>query len=293
MTITARRVCFDWEDTPLHWVPGDPQTTHTINVLHLLLPAGEKWFVDVFRQALPLVDDDEALRADVKGFMGQEAVHSRAHAGVLLHLEAQGLDPTPYTRRVEWLFGRLLGDEPHGRPLGARARRHWLVQRLAIIAAIEHFTAVMGTWVIDSPGLDAADADPVMLDLLRWHGAEEVEHRSVAFDLYQHVSGGYLRRCEAMLVTTAAMTYLWLRGTRFFLANDPIAPGKARWRSLFRAGRRGRLPTLRTLVGSVPDYLRPSHHPSSTGSTEAALAYLATSPAARAAAAPSVSAPAS
>jgi len=38
--IKARRVRFDWEDTPIHWVPGDAQTTHTMNVLHLLLPAG-------------------------------------------------------------------------------------------------------------------------------------------------------------------------------------------------------------------------------------------------------------
>jgi hypothetical protein len=38
-------------------VPGDAQTTHTANVLHLLLPAGERWFVDVYRQVLPEVTD--------------------------------------------------------------------------------------------------------------------------------------------------------------------------------------------------------------------------------------------
>ncbi|MGH3811819.1 MAG: hypothetical protein ACRDUV_05105 [Pseudonocardiaceae bacterium] len=29
-------------------MPNEPLVTHTINVLHLLLPAGETWFVDVF-----------------------------------------------------------------------------------------------------------------------------------------------------------------------------------------------------------------------------------------------------
>ena len=280
--IKPRRVRFDWADTPLHWIPEDPQTTHTINVLHLLLPAGEKWFVEVYRQALPLIDDP-ALAVDVKGFMGQEAVHSRAHAAVLDHLREQGLDPSPYTDRIEWMFGRLLGDEPLGRPMPKRLQGAWLKQRLAIIAAVEHFTAVLGMWVVASPGLDASHADPVMLDLLRWHGAEEVEHRSVAFDAFQHVSGSYFRRVETMVVSAIMLTYLWIRGTRFFLEADPLHPPAANWKAFFRAGRRGRLPTLRAMFGSVPNYLKPSFHPSQEGSLEPALAYLASSPAAQAA----------
>ena len=39
-----RMVRFDWSDTTLHWVPDDPFSTHMINVLHLLLPEGERHF---------------------------------------------------------------------------------------------------------------------------------------------------------------------------------------------------------------------------------------------------------
>lgn len=85
---------FSWEDTPLHWGPGDPFTTHTINVLHLLLPAGERWFVHVYKQALP-------------------------------HLRELGLDPTPFLEEVEKLdrvtvvegrpdLDALLADVPEG-----------------------------------------------------------------------------------------------------------------------------------------------------------------------------------
>ncbi len=38
--LQARDVEFDWSDLPMHWMPGDPFTTHVLNVLHLLLPAG-------------------------------------------------------------------------------------------------------------------------------------------------------------------------------------------------------------------------------------------------------------
>ena len=266
--IKARRVRFDWDKTPVHWVPGDAQTTHTINVLHLLLPAGEKWFCDVYRQALPSVRD-EALRSDVKGFIGQEAVHSRAHAAVLEHLSAQGLDTTPYTRKVEWLFDRLLGD--------------WLFlnMRLAIIAAVEHFTCILGNWIIDdSHRLDELDADPTMLDLLRWHGAEEVEHRSVAFDLFQQRSGAYALRVIAMLGVFPILLLMWAIGTRFLLHQDPHTKARASLRAFIKAGRDGRLPSAGYIFGSVPRYLAPKHHPSNEGSTDRALAYLAISPAA-------------
>ena len=284
--LKPRRVKFDWENTPLHWVPDDPYTTHIINVLHLLLPAGERWFVHVYKQVLPYITD-ERLRAEVKGFMGQEGTHAVAHQNVLHHLRAQGLDPDPFVEQIEWFFEQLLGDNT----MPPFRRKKWLRDRLAIIAAIEHFTAVLGKWAIDSPGLDEAGADPVMLDLLRWHGAEEVEHRSVAYDVFLHLDGSYARRTASMLITAAAFAWLWGRGTKFLVAADPHdlrAGEKRKWMSqrefLGRynlAFKRGRLPAMSSLVLEVPRYLRPSYHPSAHGSTEDALAYLATSPAAQ------------
>ncbi|MGW3013975.1 metal-dependent hydrolase [Streptomyces sp. NPDC001219] len=278
--LKARNVAFDWADTPLHWIPGDPFSTHTINVLHLLLPAGERWFVHVYQQVLPDIRDPR-LREDVIGFIGQEAMHSQAHDGVLPHLREQGLDPTPYTAQVDWLFEKLLGDRtlPPGRP-----RRWWLLERVALIAAIEHYTAFLGDWVLNARALDAKGADPAMLDLLRWHGAEEVEHRSVAFDLFVHLDGGYRRRVRTWATALAALVFLWQRGTRFFLANDPsLADGRAGFAEFVRAGRRGVLPTTGAMARSVPQYLSRTYHPSRYGSTAQARAYLAGSPAATAA----------
>ncbi|WP_256104490.1 metal-dependent hydrolase [Streptomyces sp. ODS05-4] len=274
-----RKVSFDWAGTPLHWVPGDPFTTHTINVLHLLLPAGERWFVHVYRQVLPYIRD-ERLRADVIGFIGQEAVHSQAHDDVLPQLRRLGLDPTPYTAEVDWLFEKLLGDRtlPPG-----RARRWWLMERVALIAAIEHYTAFLGDWVLNAEELDRRGADPVMLDLLRWHGAEEVEHRSVAFDLFQHVDGGYRRRARTWATAFAALVFLWQRGARFFMANDPTLPaGRASVRDFVLRGQQGVLPSTPAMLRSIPTYLSRSYHPSQEGSTAQALAYLAASPAAQA-----------
>lgn len=74
----ARNVNFDLSTTPLHWIPGQPVASNFITVLNLLLPEGERWFVQTFNEALPMIKD-EALAVDMRGFIGQEAMHAEAH----------------------------------------------------------------------------------------------------------------------------------------------------------------------------------------------------------------------
>jgi hypothetical protein len=124
-----------------------------------------------------------------------------------------------------------------------------------------------------------------MLDLLRWHGAEEVEHRAVAFDLFQHEGGGYFHRLVGLAEVGPVLLWLWARGTFFLMRNDPTLPGRPRLRAFLRSGRAGTLPSLRELLSTVPRFVRPSYHPLAEGSTAQAVAYLAASPAAQATAA--------
>jgi uncharacterized protein len=90
IVLQARDVDFDWATLPFYYVPNEPFTTHFCNVLHLLLPAGEEFIVDAFKNTLPLIKDDQ-LRLDVQGFISQEAMHSQAHSGVLDHLDRKSV----------------------------------------------------------------------------------------------------------------------------------------------------------------------------------------------------------
>jgi len=280
LVLEARDVEFDWANLPFHYVPNEPLATHVLNVLHLLLPAGEELFVEVFKQALPLIKDDQ-LRLDVQGFIGQEAMHSQAHTGVLDHFAAQGIDLTPFTDQVRWLFQKMLGD----RPWRSERRQHsWLLEQVSFIAAIEHYTAVLGEWILSSPQLDVVGTDPVMLDMLRWHGAEEVEHKAVAFDTMKHLQAGYWRQVRTQLAVSPVMLLLWIRGVRFMYSLDPeLPPGtKPRWRDYLSAARRGLVPGPLRLIRVVADYYKPGFHPSQLGGLGLAVDYLAVSPAARA-----------
>jgi predicted metal-dependent hydrolase len=280
LVLEARNVDFDWAKLPFHYVPGEPFTTHMLNVLHLLLPAGEEFFVDVFKKTLPLIKDDQ-LRLDVQGFIGQEAMHSQAHSGVLDCFAANNVDVRPFTDQIAWLFGKLMGDRPRW---SLRRRHSWLLEQVAIVAAIEHYTAILGEWILDTPQLDAVGADPVMLDMLRWHGAEEVEHKAVAFDVMKHLRAGYWRQVRTQLVVTPMMLLMWMRGVRFMYSVDPQrTPGaKARWRDYFSAARRGLMPGPLRFIRVIAAYCKPNFHPSQLGGVERAVDYLAISAAARA-----------
>jgi predicted metal-dependent hydrolase len=280
LVLEARDVEFDWARLPVHYVPGHPFTTHMLNVLHLLLPAGEEFFVEVFKRTLPLIKDDQ-LRLDVQGFIGQEAVHSQAHSGVQDRFATQGIDVTPYTDQVRWLFERLLGEPPRW---GERRRRSWLLEQVSFVSAIEHYTAILGEWILNTPEHDAIGTDRVMLDMLRWHGAEEVEHKAVAFDTMKHLRAGYWRQVRAQLVVSPAMLLLWIRGVRYLYSVDPYLPpgAKPRWRDYFNAARRGLLPGPLRFVRAILKYYRPGFHPSQLGGLGRAVDYLAVSPAARA-----------
>jgi predicted metal-dependent hydrolase len=80
VALQAHDVRFDWTGLPMHWIPQEAFASHLLNVLHLLLPEGERFFVKAFAEALPLISD-EALREDVLGFIGQQGMHTSAHQG--------------------------------------------------------------------------------------------------------------------------------------------------------------------------------------------------------------------
>ncbi|HET8729617.1 MAG TPA: metal-dependent hydrolase [Moraxellaceae bacterium] len=294
--LKPRRVQFEFQDIPLHWLPDDPFSSHVINGINMLLPAGELWFCRVYNKALPLITDPQ-LRADVEGFIRQEAIHSRSHSKAEQYLMSQGLETDEYRAKAEWLFEQFLGEAPFGVKALQQPwlEKRWVIARVGVIAAIEHFTGVLGQWCMDNTSWDRGH--PVMVDLFRWHLAEEVEHRNVAYDLFRHLCetelGFYVSRQALMAIIFPLFLYYLAEGGRSLAKQDQNR--YSRWLArqsvarlmleLERVGTRTQnVPTFTFLVKATLRWMAPGFHPEHEGDTAQALAYLARSPAARAAA---------
>jgi predicted metal-dependent hydrolase len=280
--IQARKVAFDVSDVPLHWIPGHPVASNVVGLLNIVLPAAERWFVATFNEALPLVKDAR-LADDMRGFIGQEATHADTHEKVLHEfMVARGVDIDPLLKQVDYIFGKVLAPSTSSNP---KRRLNHLYDRLWLIAAIEHYTAVMGDFALNC-NWDDYDADPTVSDLFRWHGSEEVEHRNVAHDVAMYFDNSYFDRIRSMTVAVGLMYSFFVRGTWYLCRTDPAVDMSWAKMQLMRArdSKLGLLPKYRHLFGTTTlTYFRPHYSPEDVGSTAQAVAYLASSPAARAA----------
>ena len=134
--------------------------------------------------------------------------------------------------------------------------------QLATTCALEHFTAIMAQFLIGTdPGREfLGSLEHRHARLWVWHAREELEHKAVAFDMYNHVCGSYVRRCWTMLRATffflAAIALIYLR----LLSNRGILFSPHTWWSslkflMFRPG------ILPRLVLPWLAYFKPGFHP--------------------------------
>jgi predicted metal-dependent hydrolase len=274
--LKARPFRFDFSNTPLQWIPTSPYASHLISVLHLIAPVGERRFMKVMQDALPDIAD-ERLKAEMRGFIGQEAAHAHVHDAALAQMKRLGVDPAPCLDRCNAAYDFAASAQP-AFPV---PRRLWTAWRLAFAAAAEQMTCMLGDWVLDARPLDEPDTDPEMMSFLRWHGAEEIEHRSVAFEVLQRLAGPveYPLRVLAMLVLFPMLLVLWRQGTHFLLARDPALAGRRFGLGDYvQAVKRGYAPGWEVL-GSAWRFMLPGFHPVHEGRPELAEAFMAAAPA--------------
>ena len=229
------------------WFDNHPFKTAWFNAMSITFPLGEKFFIDSVRHFADQIEDPK-LNDEIRGFCGQEGFHRREHQRYNEMLCAQrGYD-------LEALEGRL----------DANIRRAYQflspLQRLAATAAFEHITAIMAEAALDADSPMIQSIEGNMQALWQWHAAEEMEHKSVAFDVYRAVGGTETMRRRGMRQATLFLALDILIGLLHMLRRD----GKlwhARlwvegWKFLFFKGG-----VLRRVWPAYREYFRDGFHP--------------------------------
>lgn len=239
-------------DVPRHWLGGDPFRTRFFDALSLTFPGGERYFIRCVRAFRDQVRDPE-LAEQVKDFDYQEGQHSLIHAQFNDRLREQGIDVDNVLSVVDdWL---------------ERDRRRFSSTfNLGKTAGAEHMTAIMAHGFFETGFFD--DADGRMRALYAWHAVEEIEHKAVAFDVFERVAGGgYLLRVVSMLYTSGIFTLYTLVVLRQMLRADGSNTWTNWWRGLWWLyGPRG---LYAQVLPHYLAYFSPGFHPWKHGDLDA------------------------
>jgi predicted metal-dependent hydrolase len=256
--VPTRRMSFDEEfaQVPKHFTAGgDLLSSHLVAALSAVFPDGEDFFVRSVRHYRGTVTDP-ALKQQVAGFIGQEAMHGREHRAFNGRLAQLGYP----TRAVE-RFVKM--------GLALRTRIAPAEHNLAATAALEHFTATLAELLLSNEQLRVDLGDEAVRNLFLWHALEESEHKAVAFDVYQAVGGREWVRVFNMNLLTVGFFAQLIGQMVVSLIGDRATYKRGNLRSSWKRFRAS--PLLKTDAWrQLREYNRKGFHPDDRNTTELA-----------------------
>lgn len=245
--ITVRRMGFDFDSKiPEFWFNGNALMTMVMTSMSVSFPAGERFFIDSVRHYENLVKDPN-LKRQIKAFIGQEANHTLEHSTFNRFMDGFGY---PAVAMENFIRNRIKSLQNRASP----------ERNLASTAALEHFTAILaGSMLEHRAAFDTMH--PIVAKMWIWHAIEEVEHRSVAFDVFQEQVGDESLRRSAMirmtmlfiLVNMVRTAILMLNTKQIFNLKGWIKGIKMMW------GKHG---LIRNVIPHYFEYYRNDFHPS-------------------------------
>ena len=245
MNMTVRRMEFPFPETlQAWWNPAHPEFSQIVNAASLAMPYLEPYLIATMRTALDRIEDPQ-LRRDVELYIGQESAHFRQHRRLNRRLAALGYGSVPVHEAVLAADYRRFAKE-----------RSFLFN-IAYAEGFEAMALTIGHMLVEEREYLFGGADPAVSSLVLWHFVEEIEHKTVTFDVLHALDGTYRWRIFGLLY---ALTHIMARtrqGYKRLLIDDGLwyrlRSRMAVYRVLLRIFRR--------LVPRLLRILRPGYNP--------------------------------
>ncbi len=182
--ITVRKMRFHFADKQdLTVVRNDVRGSCHLLGLSLTMPYLEPYLIRTMREATKQVTDP-ALIEDMKRFSAQESYHYGNHAKFNEHIRA--CVGERYARKIQAIEDDLEAD--YQRFTAEKS----LAFNIAYAEGFEAMTSALAVSICTEEFLETLTPD--WRKLFEWHIAEEIEHRTVCFDVFEHLVGSYAYR---------------------------------------------------------------------------------------------------
>ncbi|MCB2047964.1 MAG: metal-dependent hydrolase [Novosphingobium sp.] len=173
--LTIKKIDWQFDGIDFYFNPKQRNFSAFNNMISFMAPGMERYFCKAMKDAEEHITDPRVLD-ECKDFNRQEMEHSKAHVKHCKALIAK------YPGLQEALDASFeLYDEHY--------KAHDLKYHLSYMGGLESaFTPLFGT-IINHRDQLFGGSDPRVSSLFLWHYCEEIEHRSSAITVYNHVIG--------------------------------------------------------------------------------------------------------
>jgi hypothetical protein len=139
-----------------------------------MFPPGEMFFIESIRNVRNQIKDEKLLE-DIRAFIAQEAFHSREHKTLNNHL-------------IHSNYPEVIEIEAKTKARLDKLRKLSTVEQVAATVVMEHYTATLARLLLTDQ-LIKRKTTQESRNLWEWHALEELEHKSVAFDVLNAIGG--------------------------------------------------------------------------------------------------------
>jgi len=245
MSLTKRKVDLEFTgDIPKHWANDDPFLSHWLNAYTLLIPDGERFIIRSCKKYSNNISLD--LADEIRGLYYQEGQHSVQHKKALDVFQQQGYRVNWFKVWSSFICYRIL------EPIFPN------VSALSTASAIEHINAVVAEHFLSSDNFFETSSKQ-MGQMFAWHFAEEIEHKSVVFDVLNQVNKNYLLRLFGLITTFFTfVAFLYLAAFVFAFQDRSIFRMEF-WRGFYRFNIKEKF--LGKLLHASGLYMKSKFHP--------------------------------
>ena len=240
--LPVRRVTFAYaEDMNPMWVPHMPEFAAAANAISLGMPYAEPLFIKAVRSTYDRLDDD--LRARSDSYVRQETGHHTQHK-----------------RFNDVISARYPGTLVVQRLMAANAAWVWRRSprfRVAYAASGETISYGVARWTEAHLGEMMDRADPVPATLFLWHLAEEIEHKSNTYDVFEATDGSRLRYAWSAIIGLLTITAFTALGVLVQLWGEKRLRYPVTWFRLAKLA----VSLIFVLVPTLVISSLPGHHP--------------------------------